>query len=142
MNRNSELDILSIDRVFFEDENFCIECDDGWYEPIFDMAQKIKLLNKAGQSTGFKIMATQIKEKFGGLRVYYSILYRDDTIDDELLSTTVEAILNDVILAAETRCWNTCEVCGLVESEDNKILSTTGWIKRVCEKCFDNVSKQ
>ena len=85
-------------------ELFGVECMDGWkrlIDPIIDLA------NKKG------IAITQIKEKFGTLRVY------TDTIDREL---------DQLIMDMEARSEKVCEVCGA----DGKIRSG-GWVKTLCD---------
>ena len=81
-----------------------LQCGDGWkrlVDPIIDLA------NKKG------IHITQIKEKFGTLRVY------TDTIDREL---------DELIQVMEEKSEYVCEVCGDV----GKIRSG-GWIKTLCD---------
>lgn len=63
-----------------------------------------------------QIEVTQIKEKFGGLRLYTR------GGDDEM---------QGMIEMAEDMCWEVCEFCG---SNEN-IITTKGWISRVCKKC-------
>jgi hypothetical protein len=85
-------------------EAFGVECRQGWkrlIDPIIDLA------NKKG------IHITQIKEKFGTLRVY------TDTIDREL---------DQLIVDMEIKSAKVCEVCGDV----GKIRSG-GWIKTLCD---------
>jgi hypothetical protein len=61
---------------------------------------------------------TQIKEKFGGLTVYY---YGGDEYTRGLIGMA--------------GCWSykTCERCGEKGTADRK-----GWIKVLCEKCKEN----
>lgn len=64
-----------------------------------------------------QVVATQVKEKFGGLRFYYC--GGDDFV-------------HGVISMAEHMSYTTCEVCGnLGESNGG------GWIEVRCEKCGD-----
>lgn len=61
-----------------------------------------------------QVVATQVKEKFGGLRFYYS--GGDDYIDG-------------VVAMAESMSYRTCEECG------NPGTSTSGgWIRVLCEE--------
>jgi hypothetical protein len=93
------------------------ECGDGW-KPIIDNVLneiiKYNLKNKE------KIIVTQIKEKFGGLRIYtnFSIDYIDALID-----------------VAEEESYKTCEKCG---SKVNITTNTTGWYKTLCDNCRNN----
>lgn len=45
------------------------ECDDGWYELIYNLCEKIQ--NECNESKCEQVKALQVKEKFGGLRFYY-----------------------------------------------------------------------
>jgi len=62
------------------------------------------------------IYINQIKEKFGGLRFYYS--GGDDYIDG-------------MTSLAEDMSYNICEQCGSTEN----VGQTNGWISVMCEKC-------
>ena len=61
-----------------------------------------------------KISLIQIKEKFGGLRFYYS--GGDDVIHDH-------------VLIAERLSKQTCEECGA----EGKVRSDLGWIRTLCD---------
>lgn len=61
---------------------------------------------------------TQIKEKFGGLRIYY---YSEDNHD----------MIGEVIQNAENECAKLCEYCG----KPGKLKEINGlWLKTVCEE--------
>jgi len=88
-------------------------------------SQKRKLLRKLGewiydnQPRGvphLTFQIDQIKEKFGGLRFYYS--GGDDTIDG-------------MVHLAESMSYGTCESCG----STNNVGRTQGWIYTVCGDC-------
>jgi hypothetical protein len=108
-----------------------IECYDGWYEILsslcFMIAQherNIEGNNKYRISQNQEPVEyepfrfTQIKEKFGGLTVYY---YGGDEYTRGLIGMA--------------GCWSykTCERCGEKGTADRK-----GWIKVLCEKCKEN----
>lgn len=61
-----------------------------------------------------QVVASQVKEKFGGLRFYYS--GGDDYI-------------SGIVAMAEEISLRTCEICGDAGKSRN-----TGWIKTRCEK--------
>jgi hypothetical protein len=61
---------------------------------------------------------TQVKEKFGSLRVYYS--GGDNYIDD-------------LIYFAEDLTTEVCAVCG----SNQNVESTNGWITFLCKNCFE-----
>ena len=61
-----------------------------------------------------QVVAIQVKEKFGGLRFYYS--GGDDYIDG-------------VVAMAESMSYRTCEVCGAPGTS-----TEGGWIRTLCEE--------
>jgi hypothetical protein len=64
-----------------------------------------------------QVTVAQIKEKFGGLRFYY------DGGDDQI---------RGMVRMAEAWADATCEDCGAPATKQ-----TSGWIKTVCDKHFD-----
>lgn len=88
---------------------FGIECGRGWFPIIETAVKKIEALNQ-------NITITQIKEKFGGLRIY------TDSYTEEC-----EKIINEAEQAASI----TCEECG----EEGSLHSRGGWLRTVCKKC-------
>ena len=66
--------------------------------------------------------ASQVKEKFGGLRFYMT------TGTDEML---------DLIEEAEEASYKTCEECGSQDATQN----SNGWIRTLCEPCRENYDK-
>lgn len=71
-----------------------------------------RTLRKLSSIGGIEIL--QVKEKFGGLRVYYSP-YSDQA----------DAIIAD----AEKECWATCDVCG-----EEGTLVRGDYLRVLCEK--------
>ena len=71
---------------------FGFECDQGWYPIIIDALSKMEQLDLPED---FRI--TQIKEKFGTLRIYTNI--------------TIPAVTS-IITEAEDLAAKTCEICG------------------------------
>ena len=68
-------------------ELFGVECGEGWkplYQPILDYAME------------HNIEVHQVKEKFGGLRIYLASY-----------DSTVRKMIDD----AEEKSYNTCEIC-------------------------------
>lgn len=70
------------------------------------------------KSSGWDGQAAQIKEKFGGLRIY---------IDG--LAPQYDAIVD----AAESVSASVCECCG----RSGQRRSSSGWLKTRCEDCID-----
>lgn len=85
---------------------------DGWYQIIFDLCQKLQQESDTPHTE--QITATQVKEKFGGLRFYVDY------------ATDVQYAL---ITEAEDLCEKTCEVCGAPGTA-----RTGGWIKTLCDE--------
>jgi hypothetical protein len=108
--------------------SYGIECGDGWFDILsslcFLIAQherNIEGNNKYRQSKNQEpieyepVQFTQIKEKFGGLRIY---TYGGDEY------------LHGLRGMAESWSYHTCERCG-EKGKPNK----NGWILTLCEKC-------
>jgi len=90
----------------------------NWLEEI---SQKIPLPNYRNQKSEIpQVEALQVKEKFGGLRFYYSG-------GDELISGMVQM--------AEYLSYRTCEDCGRC---DDTVGKTSGWISVVCRQCHES----
>lgn len=52
----------------------CWECGDGWTRPLSNLSYALETLNiTLGKRHGYRIVADQVKEKFGTLRFYYSV---------------------------------------------------------------------
>ena len=92
------------------------ECGAGWDELIDKCVDKML---KADPTVNF----LQIKEKFGGLRIYYSH------------SGNVGNLLDDYIADAEDEAEKTCMLCG---STDYVALLNDGWLRTVCKQCEKN----
>jgi hypothetical protein len=94
------------------------ECGDGWFDLIWDLSQKLeKLILKIKDENPtvdekYLPTASQVKEKFGGLRFYMS------TETDEM---------SEAIRKAENKSYTTCEMCGKVG-----ILTPTRWLTVSC----------
>jgi hypothetical protein len=89
----------------------CYGCehDDGWYDIIDSMCSLIKR-HLEGLETDHQYRFTQIKEKFGGLRVY------DNWSDD---------YIRGVIDMAESMSYRTCEVTG----KPGELCNNGFWVK-------------
>lgn len=110
---------------------FGIETGNGWYEIISNLCWMIKQHedNKEWrkkyleendpeklkqESQYFQVKFDQIKEKYGGLRIYFS--GGDDYIDG-------------LVSMAEAMSYKICEICGN-KGKPNK----SGWITTLCEE--------
>lgn len=100
---------------------FGVECGGGWTSNILSTLFRIEAadINKI-------VLVNQIKEKFGGIRFYWS--FRDDIVDDNLYKT-----ITDIVKDLEHECLHTCEVCG--ERDGVTTASNNNWIITLCPEC-------
>ena len=103
-------------------ESFGIECGKGWHDEIKVVIDYIENYNK-DKNDDKKICILQIKEKFGGLRIYCNFYTNE---------------LESLIRNAEQNCEHICELCG---SKEN-IGKTLGWITTCCKDCVKKMSEQ
>ena len=86
------------------------ECGDGWYAALEKLCAAIEKINTESK-TG-KIIASQIKAKFGNLCVYWSWETEGELENPpEDIAEEIEALIK----RADTECGMTCEVCGHYE---------------------------
>jgi len=97
-------------------ENFLFECLDGWFWLIDNLCECI-------QHNKIDLQATQVKEKFGGLRFYTT------PRDDET---------HGMIELAESMSYNICEKCGSTEDVSS---TEKGWVRTRCQKCHDALTR-
>jgi hypothetical protein len=83
------------------------ECGEGWHPILEEMFDKLGALDE-------DVDIGQVKEKLGGLRVYYM------GVSDNVAK---------IIKEAETKCETTCEVCG-----KEGTLNTKGWYSVRCDE--------
>lgn len=93
---------------------FDFECDDGWYDILVELGPKLIAIDPT-------IYVDQVKEKFGGLRVYLG--------DMELSKEKWDEAQREISAAAD-KSWKTCEVCSKPGSR-----RAGGWIKVLCDEC-------
>jgi NADH pyrophosphatase NudC (nudix superfamily) len=105
-----------------------IECGDGWYDLLATLCYRIAQHEKniaarekkhtstpQEPSKYYPVQFTQIKEKFGGLRIYW------DGGDEHVAG---------VIRMAEEMSYKLCERCGN-KGQPNK----QGWVVTLCDNC-------
>lgn len=112
--------------------SFGIEAENGWYDIISSLCWEIKQHeeNKNWERKSieanepeklkefleyFPVKFTQIKEKFGGLRIYF---------------TGGDEYIEGLVSMAESFSYQVCEVCGEKGRPNEK-----GWISTLCENC-------
>lgn len=71
----------------------------------------------------------QVKEKWGGLRIYLDYPLADDDADELALRRLHEAC-GAVLAEIEDRSQLTCEFCG-----QPGVRRSSGWIKTMCDDC-------
>lgn len=100
------------------------ECGAGWAD----------IIAKMGHDMPRGAMATQIKEKFGLLRVYFDVLSDSEQVENAIIERAGRASR-----AAEEKSAKTCELCGS-STADIKPGSNPGpWLRTRCkEHDYDN----
>jgi len=93
--------------------NLGISVGDGWYDLLDRLCATLQL---ESNRLGDQVYAEQVKEKFGGLRFYYTC-------------NNYQAF-DEFIQEAEKEAYKTCEFCG----KPGKI-TQKGWVKVLCEAC-------
>jgi len=108
--------------------SFGVEVGKGWYDILSDLCFIIAQHERNVEGSNkylisydkepveyYPVKFDQIKEKFGGLRVYFT--GGDDYVEG-------------LVSMAEAWSYKTCEVCG-EKGSPNK----TGWITTLCDNC-------
>ena len=100
-------------------ESFYIECHSGWYNIIDSLAQSIESYTKYSltyEKPEDELQFSQIKEKFGILRIY--------------MNNADETITNMIDLS-ESFSATVCECCGCPGQRRGG-----SWIRTQCDTCF------
>lgn len=127
MTQEKERELLSSYRSLFESDEIlsdpkqsCMcwgfECGDGWYNVIDKMLKRMKALKDP------ELYLTQVKEKWGLLRVYTNFSTKK---------------VEKIISKAEKESAHVCEQCG-----SKKYVSTHadfGWYRTLCPICREAV---
>lgn len=109
-------DMRHLDRAVSKYVSF--ECGEGWHPLIKDALAKIEALGI------LNLTVLQVKEKFGGLRIYLSFN---------------NAETDAIIRAAALQASETCEGCG---SKEKVELRGGGWLRTLCVQCKENRQKR
>jgi hypothetical protein len=107
---------------------FSFECNDGWYKLLEKMCKRLnEVLRTQPEYVQNTFFITQIKEKFGTLRVY---------------TTWATNVLTAIMEEAESESLHTCEECG----NEGKLRNDLGWVRCLCEthykKTIDKLGKE
>ena len=97
---------------------FGCECSDGWFGLLDALCASIDSHIKHNWKHEYPYQFTQIKEKFGGLRVY------DTGHDDTIFG---------MICMAETMSHQICELCG----HPARVCSSGYWLRTLCPACAE-----
>lgn len=89
---------------------FGIDCDDGWFQLVWEVSEKLAALN---------VVAKQVKQKLGLLVIYI------DRYDAET---------REILAEAKERSSKTCEKCG----KDGILREELSWLKTLCDTCLVN----
>lgn len=92
-----------------------IDCSDGWYDLIDKLCSHLQF--NTDNNSDPQVVASQVKEKFGGLRFYVNGA-----------SSEQHAVISFV----EGLSYHICEECG----SNKEVTQTTGWIKTLCSDCL------
>ena len=103
-------------KVSYPFELFGVECGDGWANII---KEALSLIANEAIREQLNTQIHQIKEKFGGLRIY--------------LSSETD-YMSGVIRMAEAMAFITCEICG----KPGEMTSRGGWMKTLCKDCYND----
>ena len=124
----------------------CLEIGEGWYDLIDHLCSHLTW--DIDRNDYPQLEATQVKEKFGTLRFYYSGTENSyEQYKEKRLNLTYiggdEAKLNEefaracgvqegMIRHAEHQSAHICEGCGT----NQNVKQTTGWIVTICPDCL------
>ena len=87
----------------------------GWQPIVRELHAKVLEIDP-------DIEVEQIKEKFGGLRYYFTSRFAFPSDENDQI--------NALVAAAEAKCDVTCEDCGEVGSR----VSISGWLRTLCKQ--------
>ena len=127
------------------------ECGDGWYDILE------RLFTKLDKIAPERVVIDQVKEKFGGLRVYYTYIgketwweavpgtfynYVRSLLPNKISNPTIKFLkyiglkgpydrVHDAVWKAEAESYKTCEWCG----KSGEQSGISGWIRTLCNEC-------
>ena len=98
------------------------ECGKGWWPMIEKVASAIDTFNTSNQENPIEV--SQIKQKFGGLRIYH---YNAPEDIRQLIDEAIEA------------SWHTCERCGATEGITTNL---EGYRLTLCPDCRKGIKSR
>lgn len=115
------------------------ECGSGWFNVLHEVSCKLEALNLIYYPKyKVRIQANQVKEKFGTLRFYFSVICEDveRTKEQEVIVTAMNSWAEEIVHWAEDECYKTCEECGhQIGTDWSPRCETDGWITYLCDDC-------
>ena len=115
-------------------------CGPGWDDPLEKLSYKLEALNvQLYHRWKVKVVAAQVKEKFGTLRFYFDCLVDvngEPTREQVVLSHYVEDLASEYVRKAEEECYGVCEECGTpIGTGESPRCCTLGWYRYLCRNC-------
>jgi len=105
------------------------ECRVGWFPILERLFGEIEHILKDGDPSRFQLR--QVKEKLGGLRVYWRYGSLEKTADGESVrDTDIRDRIMLAVFSAEARSERTCEVCG----KPGHMRVQSGWYATRCDE--------
>ena len=101
----------------------------GWHELMVDMSAEIIAYLRSKNISPYAFHIDQLKEKFGSIRLYYSLHCEDKYDGDEGI--------DEIIQKYEELSEHTCCVCG-----GEATLMSKGWICPYCQSCADKLKAE
>ena len=105
---------------FNESTGIRFECGSGWIPILLEMDKKLTYLDP-------HYSLSQVKEKFGFLRVYADLSI--DYLDNPQYHIISELFFDTIALASH-KSRNTCEICG----SHAQLVSRNGWYRVRCDE--------
>ena len=115
-------------------------CGPGWDDPLEKLSYKLEALNlQLYYRWKVKVVAAQVKEKFGTLRFYFDCLVDENgesTREQVVLSHYAEDVASEYVRKAEEECYCVCEECGTaIGTGESPRCCTLGWYRYLCRDC-------
>lgn len=100
----------------------------GWHSIMCDMCVDLLGYFRDNNIDPYAFHIDQLKEKFGSIRLYYSLHYTDHSDDEGI---------DEIIRKYEELSEHTCCICG-----GEATLMSKGWICPYCQNCADRLKAE
>ncbi len=114
-------------KLGFYNELSEIECSKGWYFLLEEINLKIKQIEQEYDIKD-KIKASQVKQKFGELRIYYRLKDVDEFQKADEIQIKISKIVHEAEIASRTICEN----CG----SHGEIVNKSSILMARCTSCL------